>query len=116
MLPNLIINIHQRNEDVATDTLYSRTPATDNGSTAAQFFVGRKSLYRSVRPCGSLVKDFARALMDKIRKYGAMDRLICEKAKAQISAQVKNILRAFCIKDWESKPNVGMEGHQNMYQ
>ena len=82
MSPNPILNIHQRNEDVATDTLNSRMLAVDNRSTAAQFFVGRKSLYRPVTPCRSLDKDFARTLMDDIRKYGAMDRLISDNAKA----------------------------------
>jgi hypothetical protein len=32
------------NESVATDTIFSEVPAVDNGSTAAQFFVGRDSL------------------------------------------------------------------------
>ena len=109
--PNPILNIHRRNEDVATDTLYSRTPAIDNGSTAAQFFVGRKSLYRSVTPCGSSDKDFARTLMDEIRKYGAMDRLISDNARAQISEQVKDILRTFCIKDWQSEPHIGNQNY-----
>jgi hypothetical protein len=35
---NPMLTTPRRNEDVATDTLYSRTPAIDDGSTAAQFF------------------------------------------------------------------------------
>ena len=35
---------------------------------------------------------------------GAMDRLISDNAKAQILDQVKEILRTFCIKDWQSEP------------
>ena len=81
---------------MATNTQYSRTLAVNNGSTAAQFFVGRKLLFRLVTPCGSSDKD--RALMDEIRKYGAMDRLISNNARAQSSAQVKGILRTFCIR------------------
>ena len=105
--PNPILNIPRRNEDVATDTLYSSTPAIDNGSTAAQIFVGRQSHFRSITPCGSTDKHFAKTLMDEIRKYGAMDRLISDNARAQLSEQVKDILRTFCIKDWQSEPHVG---------
>ena len=42
--PNPALNVPRRNEAVATDTIYGPgCPAVDNGSTAAQFFVGRKS-------------------------------------------------------------------------
>jgi hypothetical protein len=38
------LNVHRRNEPVATDTIFSETPAVDNGSTCAQIFVGTESL------------------------------------------------------------------------
>jgi hypothetical protein len=38
---NPVLSIPRRHEAVATDTLYSNTPAVDDGSTAAQFFIGR---------------------------------------------------------------------------
>ena len=79
-------------------------------STAAQFFIGRTSNFRSIIPLGSSDKQMARALMDEIRRYGAMDRLISDNAKAQVSARVKEILRTFCIKDWQSEP---YKGNQN---
>ena len=42
--PNPALNIPRCNEAVATDTICGPgCPAIDNGSTAAQFFVGRKS-------------------------------------------------------------------------
>ena len=37
-------NVKRRNEAVATDTIFSDTPAIDNGAKAAQLFVGRTSL------------------------------------------------------------------------
>ncbi|MGL4350912.1 MAG: hypothetical protein ACRCT2_10180, partial [Plesiomonas shigelloides] len=37
-------NVHRRNEPIATDTVYSNTPAVDNGATHAQFFVGTESM------------------------------------------------------------------------
>jgi len=93
--PNPILNIPRRHEEVATDTMYSNTPAVDSGSTAAQFFIGRKSHFRSARKLGSSDKDFVHTLMDEIRKYGAMDKLVSDNAKAQISARVKDVLRTF---------------------
>lgn len=108
--PNPVLNIPRRNEDVATDTVYSNVPAIDDGSTAAQFFIGRQSHYRSILPMGHSDKHFAPALMDVIRQYGAMDRLISDNAKAQISERVKDILRTYCIKDWQSEP---YKGNQN---
>ena len=39
-----------------------------------------------------------------------MDRLISDNAKAQILEQVKEILRTFCIKDWQSEQ---YKGNQN---
>jgi hypothetical protein len=103
-------NIPRRNEDVATDTVYSNVPAIDDRSTAAQFFIGRQSHYRSILPMGHSDKHFAPALMDIIRQYGAMDRLISDNAKAKISEHVKDILRTYCIKDWQSEP---YKGNQN---
>jgi hypothetical protein len=41
--PNPVLSIQRRHKDVATDTLYSQTPAIDDGSTDAQFFIGRRS-------------------------------------------------------------------------
>ena len=37
-------NVHCQDEPFATDTVYSDTPAIAGGVTAAQFFVGTKSL------------------------------------------------------------------------
>jgi hypothetical protein len=108
--PNPVLSIPRRHKDVATDTLYSRTPAIDDGSTAAQFFIGRRSPFRSITPMGTSDKHFAYRLMDEIPKYGAMDRLISDNAKAQISSRVKDILRTFYIKDWQSEP---YKGNQN---
>ena len=35
-----------------------------------------------------------------------MDVLISDNAKAQISVKVKDILRKYCIDDWQSEPHV----------
>ena len=102
--PNPVLNIPRRNEDVATDSLYSDTPAIDDGSTAAQFFIGKISKFRSAHPLGKSDGNYVRTLMDEIRKWGAMNRIISDKARAELSEKVKEILRTFVIGDWQSEP------------
>ena len=41
-------NAHQRDKPIATNTVYSDTPAIDNGSKIAQFFVGTRSMFTDV--------------------------------------------------------------------
>ena len=101
---NPALNIPRRNEDVATDTLCSNTPAVDDGSTACQFFIGRISKFRTVVPLGKSDKNYPLALMEVIRKYGAMNRIISDGAKAELSSRVKDICRTLIIGDWQSEP------------
>ena len=103
--PNPALNVPRRNEPVATDTIYGPgCPAVDNGSTAAQFFVGRKSGFCAVEGLGRSDKRYPAALMNHIRKYGAMDQIVSDNAKAQISTRVEEILNLLQIKDWTSEP------------
>ena len=103
------LNVHRRNEPVATDTIWSDTPALHSGFIAAQVFVGRFSLVTDVY---GMVTDasFVHVLEDNIRKRGAMDMLISDRAKAQVSRKVQDILRMYCIKDYQSEPH---HQHQN---
>jgi hypothetical protein len=96
-------NVKRRNEPVATDTIFSDTPAVDSGVTAAQIFVGRDTL---VADCYGLKtdKEFVNTLEDNIRERGAMDKLISDCAKAEMSLRVQQILRALCISAWYSEP------------
>ncbi len=105
--PNPAMNFPRRNEPVATDTIYvlNGEPAIDDGSTAAQFFIGRKSDFRSIRPCGKTDGQFARTFYDEIRRYGAMDVIISDSAKSEISKRVQEILRTLVIRDWQSEPH-----------
>ena len=89
--PNPIMHLPRRQEDVATDTFYSDTPAVENGSTAAQFFIGRTSKYRSVRPLGHSDGNFPKVLMEEIAAYRAMNRITSDGARAQIGERVKDI-------------------------
>jgi hypothetical protein len=96
-------NVKRRNEPVATDTVFSDTPAVDSGVTAAQIFVGRESLVADVYGVKT-DKEFVNTLEDNIRERGAMDKLISDCAKAEMSNRVKQILRALCISSWYSEP------------
>ena len=104
--PNPALNVARHNEPVATDTIYGPgCPAVDNGSTAAQFFVGRKSGFCAIEGLGRSDKRHPVALMNHIRRYGAMDQIISDNAKAQISTRVEEILNMLQIKDWTSEPH-----------
>ena len=64
---NPALNIPRRHEDVATDTVFSDTPAVDSGVKQAQVFVGRDTLVADEYPMKS-GKHFFNALEDNIRR------------------------------------------------
>ena len=104
---NPAINVPRRHEAVATDTVYSDTPAVDSGVKMAQLFVGKESLVSDIYPMSS-GKQFVNTLEDNIHRRCAMDKLISDLANNEISHKVKDILRAYNINDWQSEPY-----HQN---
>ena len=55
-------------------------------------------------------KQFGNTLQDNIRKRGAMDKLITDRAQSEISNKVKDILRHLVIGDWQSEAH---HQHQN---
>ena len=87
--------------------MYSDTPAVDSGVKQAQLFVGKEPLVSDIYPMRS-GKQFINTLEDNIRRRGAMDKLISDSAKNEISHKVQDILRAYNISDWQSEPH-----HQN---
>ena len=104
---NPALNVPRRHEAVATDTVYSDTPTADSGAKMAQRFVGKESLVSDIYPIRS-GKQSVPTLEDNIHRHSAMFKLISESAKNEISPKVKDILRAYNIKDWQSEPY-----HQN---
>ena len=66
------MNVLRRHEPVATDTIFSDTPAADSGVKQAQVFVGRDSFVADVYPMKS-GKQFVNTLEDNIRRRGAMN-------------------------------------------
>ena len=106
---NPVFNIPRRNEAVATDTIFSDTPAINDGSTMAQFFVGRDTLVCD--PYGiKSQKQFINTLYDNIRFRGAMTTLITDGGRYEISKKVADLLRNLFIKQHESEP---YHQHQN---
>ncbi|HET7637806.1 MAG TPA: hypothetical protein VFK47_03615, partial [Ktedonobacteraceae bacterium] len=97
------LNVLRRNEPVATDTIWSDTPAFGCGSICAQLFVGRKTLQTDVYGMKT-DKEFVNTLEDNIRKRGAMDLLISDRAQAEVSKKAHDILRSYHIRDWQSEP------------
>ena len=78
-------------EPVVTDTVFSDTPAVDSGDKQAQVFVGRDTLVADAHPMES-GKQFVNTLVDNTRKRGAMNKLLSDSAKAEISNKVMDIL------------------------
>ena len=95
--------VSRRHEPVATDTVFSDTPAVDSGVNQAQVFVGRDTLVADAYPMKS-GKQFVNTLEDNTRRRGAMDKLLSDSAKTEISNKVMDILRAYHISNWHSEP------------
>ena len=106
-LRNPALNLPRRHEAVATDTVFSDTPAVDSGVKQAQVFVGRDTLVADAYPMKS-GKQFVNTLEDNIRRWGAMDKLLGDSPKTEISNKVMDILRAYHISNWHAEPY-----HQN---
>ena len=101
--PNPFFNIPRCSEAVATYTIFSDTPAVDDGSTMAQFFCGHDTLVCDAYGIKS-TKQFINTLSDNIRKRGAMDSLISDGGKYKISKRVTDLLCSLFIQDYQSEP------------
>ena len=99
---NPVFSIPRCSEDVATDTIFSDTPAVDDGSTMAQFFCGHDTLVCDAYGIKS-TKQFINTLSDNIRKWGAMDTLISDGGKYDISKGVTDFLHSLFIQDYQSE-------------
>ena len=106
---NPVFNIPRHSEAVAADTIFSDTPAVDDGSTMAPFFCGRDTLVCDAYGIKS-TKQFINTLSDNIRKWGAMNTLISDGGKYEFSKRVTDLLRSLFIQDIQSEP---YHQHQN---
>jgi septum formation inhibitor MinC len=101
--------VRPHDEPVATDTIYSDTPAIDCGVTSAQPFVGTKTHTADVYPIKS-DKQFVNMLLDNITQRGTPTKLISNRAQVEISERVKQVLLPLHISTWQSEPH---KQHQN---
>ena len=62
---------------MATDTVFSDTPAIHDGSTMAHFFVGKDTLVCDAYGIKTQ-KHFINTLYDNIKTRGAMDTIITD--------------------------------------
>ena len=99
---NPVFIIPRCSEDVATDKIFSDTPAVDDGSTMAQFFCGHDTLVCDAYGIKS-TKQFINTFSDNIRKWGAMDTLISDGGKYDISKGVTDLLHSLFIQDYQSE-------------
>ncbi|KAL7491253.1 hypothetical protein ACHAWT_000649 [Skeletonema menzelii] len=96
-------NADRRHEIVGSDSIFFDLVA-QGGSTGAQFFIGRRSYFMSIYPQRS-DGEFINALTDEIRYRGAMDVILTDNARAEISNRVKDVLRHYRIRDHQSEPH-----------
>ena len=100
---------YRRNEDIASDTLYSHTKAIDCGVEYAQLFYGTKTQVTDVYGMKQH-KHFVKTLQDVVRKRGAMNRLLVDSATVECSEKVLDFLRQLVIQIWQLEPK---QQHQN---
>ena len=100
---NPALNIPRRHEPVAPDTVSSDTPVVESGVKLAQVFAGRNTLVAHAYLMKS-GKQFVNTLEDNIRKSRAMDKLLSDSAKTEISNKVMDFLREYHISKWHSEP------------
>ena len=78
----------------------------------AQLFVGHEIMGTNIYGMKT-ERQFVNMLQDVIHEWGAMDKLLSDGAQVEISEQVKDILCAYHISDWQSEP---MQRHQNFIE
>ena len=83
--------------------------AIHDGSTMAQFFVGKDTLACDAYGIKSQ-KQFINTLYDNIKTRGAVDTIITDSGKYEISKKVADLLRSLFMKHYESEP---YHQHQN---
>lgn len=102
--PFLAPNVFHCHEPVATDIVYSNTPAFDDGSKHAQILVGTKTLLADVYGMKT-DKQFVNTLEDIIHDHGVINKLLSDCAQVEIIHHVKDILYALVISSWQSEPH-----------
>ena len=106
---NPVFSIPRCSEDVGTDTIFSETPAVDDGSTMTKFFYGHDTFACDTYGIKS-TKQFISTLSSNTRKWGAMITLTRDGGTYDISKGVTNLPHSLFIQDFKSEP---YHQHQN---
>jgi len=83
-------------------TIYLDTSAVSSGNTIAQVFVAVESLVVNIHAIKTN-HQFINTHEDKVWTWGAPNKLISDRAQVKFRNQVKEILCAYCIDDWQSE-------------
>ncbi len=108
-------NVPRLHKTVAADTFFLDVPAHDDGvlghggATMGQVYCGKDSQLTRGYPITS-EHEMYHTLEDFICQEGAPDALLSDNAKAQIGKNVQQILRMYCIADFQCEPHYQ---HQN---
>jgi hypothetical protein len=102
MAPNPVLNIPRQPEALATDTIYSSSPAVDNDSSMAQLFVGVDTFVTDVLPMCT-EKQFKDKLLNILRFRGMSTKLFTDSTQIELSKSVEDILRTYFIGAWQSE-------------
>ena len=100
---NPALNVPRRHKGVATDTVYSDTPAVDSGFKQVHLFACKESLVSEIYSIRS-GKHFLNTFEANICRRGAMVKIISDSTKNEIFHKAKDILKVYKIKDWQSEP------------
>ena len=100
---NPVFSIPRCSEDVGTDTIFSETPAVDDGSTMTKFFYGHDTFACDTYGIKS-TKQFISTLSSNTRKWGAMITLTRDGGTYDISKGVTNLPHSLFIQDFKSEP------------
>ena len=107
--PHPANNVWRRSEDVASDTLFSDTPAIDSGVKCAQIFFGTHTMVTDIHAMGTS-KELFTTLQDTVIKGGAPNCLLADSARVECSYRVMTYLRLLFIDIWQSE---AYHQHQN---
>jgi hypothetical protein len=99
--PNLALNVYRLQEDVACDIVYSDVPAIHDGSTYAVIFIGVNTQVTDVYGIKT-DRQFVNTLQDNIIQRGAPLKHLSDRGQAIVSHKIADILRTFCIDNWQS--------------
>ncbi|OEU21625.1 hypothetical protein FRACYDRAFT_167569 [Fragilariopsis cylindrus CCMP1102] len=109
--PNPSANLKRRDEDDATDMIYSDTPACNGGEKCAHIFVGRKSkLTDAYKVKHQNTEDFLLCFQDRVRQRGCPTGLVADNAPMYRGWKNAVYLRDICISLWQCESKYQ---HQN---